>query len=74
MITELDQDEIRELHRLVLRELEEINPEIHHSQTSGMRTELRSQRDTLRNLETKLSAWVQKPEPQAEQDIIGAGL
>lgn len=50
MEVELDKKEVGVLVKLIQRELEEINPEIHHSATSAMRNELREDRNTLRHL------------------------
>ena len=50
MQLELNREEIELLRGLVERELEGINPEIHHSATAQKREELRDQRSALRRL------------------------
>jgi hypothetical protein len=56
MTIELQTDEIELLASLVQRELSELGPEIHHTQTSSYRDDLKTRKDLLIRLLDRLSA------------------
>lgn len=59
MNIELTTDEIAVLKKLIDHEIEDINPEIHHTGKAAMRDELKQYRETLRGILEKLGQQAQ---------------
>lgn len=55
MNIELNADEIEVLKKLITHEIEEINPEIHHTGKASLRDELKRNREVLQSLLKRLS-------------------
>lgn len=62
MNIELTADEIKVLRKLIEHEVEEINPEIHHTGSAAMRDELKDYRNTLQGLYRRLPGDADSPD------------
>ncbi|MCB9850430.1 MAG: hypothetical protein H6817_06960 [Phycisphaerales bacterium] len=54
MQVDLTKDDVALIRKLVLREITELGSEIHHTNTSSVRDELKDYRDSLNALSEKL--------------------
>lgn len=61
MLLELNEEEQQVFIELLDREIQDLGPEIHHTQTSSYRDELRARKELLARLRDRLST----PHPSA---------
>jgi Spy/CpxP family protein refolding chaperone len=54
MNLELTPEQVQVLRKLIEREIQQINPEIHHTGTAAMRDELKEYREALRAINARL--------------------